>query len=89
METKFIVKQLFNHEWYKIHFYNNGKEISGDFEIAGLLNMTLGEYEDIKILYGAEKCVVSIIFTTQDKAQKFVDYLNETYLIILRLIGKI
>lgn len=57
--------------------------------MAELLSVSLVEYEELITSYGAIKTWCGYIFPHKEEAIKFATYLNETYLVMLKLTGKI
>lgn len=59
-------------------------------EIANLLDLTLENYIKLMLSYGAFKDDYGdYIFHSVDKAKAFANYLNDQYLVILKLSGKV
>lgn len=74
-------------KYYFISFYRNNSSISiyRDNDIASLLYMTLHEYRCFAIENGALDEGNEVFFPDAETAQQFVDYLNDTYIVAMRL----
>lgn len=60
-----------------------------DSYLADLLGMTLQQYRKLLKSYNAIEHWTGCVFLEETDAQKFIDYLNKKYLLILRLANKI
>lgn len=85
---------IFNKEkkWWIIMLGDeeNNAKIYGDFDLAATLGLTLEEYRELLIYHGATRITNrGIKFLNKKTVNKFVDYLNETYLPMLHLMGNV
>lgn len=85
----FTVGHLHNVYYIEVHARNLPSALI-DESVAKLLKISYKEYCRLLILYGAfyDKDF-GYIFDNQDSTAKFVDYLNNTYTIMLKLAGEI
>lgn len=58
-------------------------------DLRTLLEVSTKEYYELIYSFGAEKNYNGLIFSDVEKAKKLVDYLNNKYLLILRLTNKV
>lgn len=87
---EFSIKKYKNKKSEKIIYYIVIGNIYLDTIIADLLDLTFDDYVKLILSYNAESLGGNgFIFLNGDKAQKFADYLNEKYLVIIKLRGKI
>lgn len=79
-----------NNKYYFVYFNKGDNTIHvNDNSMAELLDMTLKEYTTLTLSYGTIYMCNELVFTNSSDAQKFADYLNDKYLVILKLSGKI
>lgn len=70
--------------------YELSERLTGDEPIAELIELPIQDYEKLLYKYGAHfEEDIGLVFTYRSDAQALVDYLNKTYLIMLKLSGKI
>lgn len=61
-----------------------------DEYLADLLDMSIHKYTAlVKSFGGYYNTEIGLVFDSRNRAQNFVDYLNETYLLVLKLQEKI
>lgn len=73
-----------------ICFYNGVSEIYLlDMAMSKLLGISYSEYYDITAAYGGLHLYGELVFIYKKDALKFVKYLNDTYLITIKLQGKV
>lgn len=90
MDMEFtIIQAIYSGEYYIYFCEGKGSIIMRDPVIAKLLDMTLEEYEKLALSYGANNRSSGLVFKNKNDAQKFADYLNDKYLVILKLSEKV
>lgn len=57
--------------------------------IPRLLEIDFEQFEELMVLYGAKRTKFDTYFKNANDARRFVNYLNDTYLVSLKLQGKI
>lgn len=67
-------------------FYRGREAIFGEIQMSELLDLTYEEYKSLLLSYGSDE---SCLFKNKIDAQKLVDYLNKTYLLMLKIVGKV
>lgn len=60
-----------------------------DMAMSKLLGISYSEYYDIGASYSGTHLYDELVFAYKKDALKFVEYLNNTYLIMIKLQGKI
>lgn len=79
----------------KIHYitvkmHNQPDIILTDKSVAELLHISYNDYASLLISFGASWTYDwGFIFNDETSTQKFADYLNTTYVVALKLAGKI
>lgn len=85
----FMVKYLqYNQEYYICFLQAERIIMSQDDFIAEFIGISYEEYINILQEYGAHCSNMMYNFYHEQEAKKCVDYLNDTYLIALKLQGK-
>lgn len=89
---EFIIMNFANNKLYFITLDGVGELnfFAEDEDIADLIDLSIEEYSKLIISFGAFKEPnAGFVFINENKAQKFADYLNNKYLVMLKLSGKI
>lgn len=89
--AKFMISSISHpilSEFYFVYFYTDDYTHINDVDIAKLLEMSIEDFIELALSFRAIRDN-GIIFVTQSDAQKFADYLNDKYLVMLKLTGKI
>lgn len=89
MEFQIDVMQCITGKYYYIYLKTNNKTYVADEDMSELLGMSKDDYILFILSYGAVYRGIELTFVTQFEAEIFVKYLNENYLVILMLAGKI
>lgn len=92
MNNGFFVLNLgfANDKLYVITIVNSRGKYCSNQKIANLLDITLEQYLALLISYGAyDNKWKGYIFATLYEANNFVEYLNDKYLLLIRLTDKI
>lgn len=74
--------------WYYINI-ECGILYPSDYEISELLDIEYEEYTSLMVNHGAIQEHLGFVFLYENEAQKFADFLNDRYLVLLRLRGKL
>lgn len=75
---------------YCVGIYIDQALCTSDFRMAYLLDIEYSLYEELLVGFGAINDLnQGLIFAYEYEAQKLVDYLNEKYLLMLKLANKI
>lgn len=89
--SDFFIKKLYMKNLYSIAIYTKNHTKFDHSYLADLLDMTLDEY--ISLLHSFNNVDINdptnLFFLRAEDAQKFADFLNNKYILILRLCGKI
>jgi len=84
--------EIFNYHIYDVYYLTVKNMVWPDIDVAELLNMSVKQYHNLLIQYGAtinyrEGRAYDGYFTSLSDIQKLIDYLNEKYGVALKLIG--
>lgn len=75
-------------EYYDVYFSGKNMDFDSDSQMARLLSLEYKEYIDLKTSYGAER-YTTYLFDMLPEAIEFMQFLNDTYLVALKLQEKI
>lgn len=90
MAYKFNILDTMHNNTVTVCFNHPDSMIFLDEAMANLLDISIEEYTKIALRYQAiYNEHQELVFTNMHDAYLFADYLNETYLIVLKLRGKI
>lgn len=89
-ENKFFTFKLHLVSLYCIGIYNDTGIVCNDKLIAQLLDMEENDYTNlVKKFGGIFDSTKGLVFIFEYEAHNFVNYLNEYYLVALKLAGKV
>lgn len=89
MSPFYIYNYMYDSEIFFYVRINNDLYSSSNQAIAELIDMPFDKYEKLIKSYGAKLCSYQYSFRYKNEAKRFMDYLNDKYLLLLRLQGKI
>lgn len=94
MNIQFRMVRDTSNKYYYINFFKNNKTYCCfDKEIASLIDIPYKDYEKLAVSYGAELYnyynTSVIYFYSHVEAKEFVNYLNDKYLVMIALSGKV
>lgn len=69
-----------------ILYWSDYENIFCEVPMANLLGITVDEYIGLLTSYGSDKLG---LFKNEDDAKRLVDFLNDKYLLTLKLLGKV